>query len=138
MRVDFGVGIAVVIPVVRGPPKGAFLHRGAADPCQQELERPTGFISPVGKIAMVCTSDPEHAQKVQTGAQAQGGGGAWNPNQGNQGQVEKDKRDNHNPTRKERTYPSGLAHRHQCGAGLAAPGCCAADGNLPGNPLKTH
>jgi len=98
------------------------------------LERAACLVGPVRKIPVVCPGDSEHSHKVQPSAKAQGCGGAGDPNQRNQRQMQENKRNNHDPTGKERTNPSGFSDRHQCGAGMPAPGCCAADGNLLGNP----
>jgi hypothetical protein len=65
MRVAAGVGMPVMIAMVRCPPQGPALHAGSSDGGEDELQHPRGLERAVRKVAVIKTGEREHAQRVQ-------------------------------------------------------------------------
>jgi len=65
MRILRGIGVAVVVAVVRGPPQGAALHATGADRREYELHQARGAECAVRKIAVVEAGQGEHPDRVQ-------------------------------------------------------------------------
>src|SRR5207245_7586301 len=71
MQVQFLVGKAVMVAMMRGPPQHALLRGRHGHECYDELEDSAGFKRPVRKVAMIAGGDEEHThyQQRQAGHQ---------------------------------------------------------------------
>ena len=65
MRIVLGVGVAMVVAVVRGPPERSALHAARADHAEHELHDARRAERAVREVAVVERGDREHAQRVQ-------------------------------------------------------------------------
>ncbi len=65
VRILIGVGEAMVVAVMGGPPQGAALDGGVAEHRKDELPETVGLISLVRKIAVVESRDGEHANEIE-------------------------------------------------------------------------
>jgi hypothetical protein len=71
MRIIWLVGMAMMVPVIGGPPQGTFLHGRAAQPGQDELKPAASFERAMRKIAMVAGSNAKHPHQVKAGTKPQ-------------------------------------------------------------------
>ena len=60
MRVFLLVGVLVVLAVLARPPERTLLYRHAPDPCDDELEGPTGLVAAVGEVPVEADYHSEH------------------------------------------------------------------------------
>jgi len=65
MRVFIGIGEAVMVAVMGGPPERSALDGGIAENREDELPEAAGLIRLVGKIAVIETRDGEHAHEIE-------------------------------------------------------------------------
>jgi len=72
MDILFVVGVAVVVPVMGGPPERAPLGRCIPQEGEKELPEPAGLVGPVGEVAVVKGRDAEHADYVEAGGHCEG------------------------------------------------------------------
>jgi hypothetical protein len=72
MRVGRGIGVHMVVAMVRRPPQRAALHRRRAEQRERELHRARGAERAVREVAVVEAGDREHAQRVQAQRNPQG------------------------------------------------------------------
>jgi hypothetical protein len=67
VRIFIGVGEAMVVAVMGGPPERAALDGGVSEHRKDELPEAVGLKGLVGKIAVVETSDRKHAHQIEQG-----------------------------------------------------------------------
>jgi hypothetical protein len=91
--VELGVGVAVVLAVLGGPPQRSLLGRALGDERQHELERPAGLERPVREVAVVAGGDGEHPQQKKADGDGHGGAGDASPDRRQAGEVDQDERD---------------------------------------------
>lgn len=72
MDIFFGVGVAVVMAMMRCPPQRAALNRGIAHGGKNKLPEPIGFKRIVGEITMVKSGNGKHADKIKPGGRQNG------------------------------------------------------------------
>ena len=65
MHIVRGVGMTVMIAVMRRPPQRSALHAGRADQREGELHRARGAEALVREVAVIETGDREHPYRVQ-------------------------------------------------------------------------
>ena len=65
MRIGRGIGVAMMVAVVRGPPQRSTLHAGGADQREHELQHARGAEGAVREVAVVEAGDGEHPHCVQ-------------------------------------------------------------------------
>src|SRR4029079_4665388 len=71
MHVVPGIGIQMVMPVLRSPPDDALLRSGLGHEREDELEGPARRIGPVREIAMIACADGEDAQPIERDANSE-------------------------------------------------------------------
>ncbi len=87
MHVEFGVGVAVVVAVLGGPPEHALLRRRLRQHGQHELHRTAGLVGPVREIAVIAASHGEHPQPVEAKGQPERRGGHAAPERPEAGEM---------------------------------------------------
>ena len=68
----FSIRMLVVMAVMGGPPKRAFLGRGAAEEGEEELKRAARFVAAVRKIAVKRPRNPKFPGEEHEGAKRHG------------------------------------------------------------------
>jgi hypothetical protein len=68
VQIVFLIGEAVVVPVMGGPPKNAFLRRRHGHPGDDELKPAAGLKGTMRKIAVVAGGDEKHANFIKQNA----------------------------------------------------------------------
>ncbi len=56
----------MVVAVVRGPPKGAFLSRSRPDKSEDELKNSASLVAAVREVAVIDPCDAEHTDYVKS------------------------------------------------------------------------
>ncbi len=92
MDVAPGVGMEVVVAVLRSPPQHALLGAALGDERQDELERSAGRIGLVRKQPVIARADGEDAQPIEADTQRHGLPGDARPDRREAGQVYQDER----------------------------------------------
>lgn len=82
MQIFLGVGMFMVMPVMRGPPERAFLCGSAADEGEDELEEATGLVAAMREVAMESSRDAEFTDEEHDDAEGKGFPSDSNPNGG--------------------------------------------------------
>jgi hypothetical protein len=90
VEIMIGVGMFVVVAVMRGPPEGTFLRGCSAEKGEEELKGPACLIAAVGKIAVESASDAELAREEHEGAQGGSFPGDTGPKNSETGHMEKE------------------------------------------------
>ena len=90
MEIVLGVGMAVVMPVMRRPPERALLRRAAPEKGEAELEEAAGLVAAMGKVAVERAGDAELAGEEHEGAQGGSLPADAGPEHGQAGQMDQD------------------------------------------------
>src|SRR4051794_531776 len=72
MDVAFGVGMQMMMPMLRRPPQHAFLGAALSEERQNKLKRPAGRISAMREVPMIPGSNCKEAEPVQCHADENG------------------------------------------------------------------
>ena len=110
MQVIFLIGVAVMMPVMRRPPKNTLLRRRHGHPGDHELEPAAGFEGTMRKIAMIAGRDEKHADFIgeETGQRVIPF--EWNEENPQGGEMNEDER-----KRSEQLNPSPIGQRDREG-----------------------
>ena len=81
------VGVAVMMPVVGGPPEGATLECTVAYQGEYELSSPRGGKGSMGEIAVIKSGDGKHAHGVRCESNPYSYGAPTNPENSETGQM---------------------------------------------------
>ncbi len=92
MRIAAGVGMSMVVAMMRRPPQRPALHAGGPDGGEHELQHPRRLERAVREVAVVKTGEREHAQRVQRHRHAHRKPGRTDPEHRQAGQVQGDER----------------------------------------------
>ncbi|MNV49884.1 hypothetical protein D3C71_1418570 [compost metagenome] len=114
MWIGGGIGMTMVIAMMRGPPQRAALHAGGADQREDELHGARRLEGAVGEVAVVEGRDRKHAHRVQRGRHADRNPGHTHPDHRHAGQMHRRERDGPHPV-----HALWLVRRgHGIGAGI--------------------
>ncbi|MDT4868667.1 hypothetical protein FQZ97_1036470 [compost metagenome] len=97
MRVRGGVGMAMVVAVVRSPPQWAALHAGGADQREHELQHARRAERAVREVAVIEAGDREHAHGVERHCRDHRGRRYADPQHGHARKVHADEGDGTQP-----------------------------------------
>ncbi len=114
------VAVAVVVPVVAGPPERSLLQRRCADEGEDELKDPARLVRTVGEVPVVACGDGEHPQPVETEAEPHQAPREWDPEHGKRRRVHENEQD------RAGTEGEHLAYCH--GASLSLIASCVCQG----------
>jgi hypothetical protein len=64
VNVFFAIGIPVVIPMLRRPPKHSLLRRTLREECHEKLGNAPETVASVAEVPMVSSGDTEHPYRV--------------------------------------------------------------------------
>jgi hypothetical protein len=88
VRIVLGIGIAMVVPMMGGPPQRPALHAGRADQREHQLHGTRGAEGTVREIAVVERGDREHAHRVEQGSHRHGDGRHADPDHAQAAQMQ--------------------------------------------------
>src|ERR1043166_3293470 len=72
MYVAFGIGVQMMVPMLRRPPQDALLRRALRQDREHELKRPAGCVGTMRKVAMIAGADREDSYPVEGDADCDG------------------------------------------------------------------
>ena len=87
MHVVLGVGMQMVVAVLRGPPQNALLCGALAQDGEHELEGAAGRIRAMGEQAMIARADGENPQPIEGDAKYERFPGHARPNRPETGKM---------------------------------------------------
>ena len=117
VHVPVEVGIAMVDPMVAGPPKWTLLQCSGAPEGHEELRYPTHLVGAVGEVAVVAGGDAEHPADIEHGAEHPVLPGHIHEEGGQRGQVHQEERNGR--------HPVSARFIGRGGRSRSAPGSCS-------------